>query len=112
MLRKVRTLQPPPMTLNELSQSLIHIWNNINRLDITNLILGMRRRCQATRFQFFQQMDEFLGSQPSNSSPHFFDVQRINEHGGTINNENPEPCCSKNLDTNSEQSSTNEVEVC
>jgi transposase len=32
MLREVRTLQPPPMALNELSQSLIHIWNNIDHL--------------------------------------------------------------------------------
>jgi transposase len=32
MLREVRTLQPPPMALNKLSQSLIHIWNNIDQL--------------------------------------------------------------------------------
>lgn len=29
------------------------------------------------RFHFFDEMDEFLGSQPSNSSPHSIDVYRL-----------------------------------
>ena len=45
--RRVRHDFIPPETLDELRRALIHEWNNIPQAFIRNLIVPMRRRCQA-----------------------------------------------------------------
>jgi hypothetical protein len=45
--RRVRHRQNPPETLQELSDALVHEWNNIPQSFIQRLIGSMRRRCEA-----------------------------------------------------------------
>lgn len=47
MERRLRHLPNTPMTLNELGEQLVIIWNNIPQQFIFNLVSSMRRRCQS-----------------------------------------------------------------
>jgi hypothetical protein len=44
--RRVRHLQNPPETLQELRDALVHEWNKIPQAFIQRLIGFMRRRCE------------------------------------------------------------------
>jgi hypothetical protein len=47
MMRRVRTLQPPPATLGELGEQIIAIWDNQDQADVLSSINSMGRRCEA-----------------------------------------------------------------
>lgn len=47
MERRLRHLPHPPVTLPEVGQSLINIWNTIPQAFLNNLVSSMRRRCTA-----------------------------------------------------------------
>ena len=47
MERRLRQLPNQPMTLNQLGQDLIRVWNNIPQHFFGTLVRSMRRRCQA-----------------------------------------------------------------
>lgn len=47
MKRRLRRLPNQPLTLQQLTQRLVHIWNNIPQAFIDNVVGSMRRRCEA-----------------------------------------------------------------
>ena len=47
MKRRLRRLPNQPLTLEQLSHTLINIWNNIPQAFLRNVVDSMKRRCQA-----------------------------------------------------------------
>lgn len=45
--RQLRKTRPPPMTLGEVQEALIQLWNALDQEEIRRLFLSMRRRCEA-----------------------------------------------------------------
>lgn len=45
--RRLRDRQPPPLSLDDVEQMLIQIWNEIDQDQIRSLISSMQRRCEA-----------------------------------------------------------------